>query len=178
MGGRIKVAHVSNATNSNIPNPGVPFLDSGGRVTPVWWAFLLAIFQRTGGGGTPTPVTQIDYTPLIDAQAPYPFVAPDPYGVALAPVAAPQIQSDTPPDAVGVQYAPADPIEDIFTAGTNFTPGTTTTLTLSKVYASKAAVLVHFDASFQATDQYSISGSTITFTSAIPVGVSKVYARG
>lgn len=169
---------MSQATNSNIPNPGVPFLDSSGRITQVWWAFLLAIFQRTGGSGTPAPTKQTDYIPLIEAQAPYPFVALDPYGAALAPVAGPQLPGDAPPDAVGVQYAPADPIEDIFTAGTNFTPGTTTALTLSKVYTSAAAVFVHFDASFQATDQYSVSGNTITFTSAIPVGVSKVYARG
>lgn len=167
---------MSNATNTNIPNPGVPFLDPAGRISQVWWAFLLAIFQRTGGSGTPTPETQIDYTPLIDAQAPYPlFRTTDD---APAAVAAPQIITDSPPDAVSVPYFATDPIEDIFTAGSNFTPGTTTTLTLSKVYTSKAAVLVHFDASFQATDQYSVSGNTITFTSAIPVGVSKVYARG
>lgn len=181
MGRRVEGAHVSNATNSNIPNPGVPFLDSTGRITQVWWAFLLAMFQRTGGGTPTPPVTQIDYTPLIDAQAPYPFVAPDPYSTALAPVAAPQFMTDSPPDAVAVPYIPPDPIvpiEDIFTSGTNFTPGTTTTLTLSKAYTSKAAVLVHFDASFQGTDQYSVSGNTITFTSPIPVGVSKVYARG
>lgn len=167
---------MSDATNSNIPNPGVPFLDSTGRITQVWWAFLLAMFQRTGGSGTPTPVKQTDYTPLIDAQAPYPlFPLSEDWP---APVAAPQILTDAPPDAVAVQYGAADPVEDIFTAGTNFTPGTTTVLTLSKVYTSAASVMVHFDGTFQATDQYSVSGSTITFTSAIPVGTSKVYARG
>lgn len=166
------------STNTNIPNPGVPFLDQTGRITQVWWAFLLAIFQRTGGGGVPTPPGQVDYTPLIDAQAPYPLFQPDSDGNALAPVGAPQFLTDSPPDPVAVPYVTADPIEDIFTAGPDFTPGTTTALTLSKVYTSKAAVLVHFDGGFQATDQYSVSGNTITFTSAIPVGVSKVYARG
>jgi len=168
---------VSEATNANIPQPSAPFLLGRPEpISPVWWAFLLALFQRSGGGGTPTPGTQIDYSPLIDAQAPYPlFRTTDD---APAAVSAPQIIADSPPDAVSVPYFATDPIEDIFTAGTNFTPGTTTTLTLSKVYTSKAAVLVHFDASFQATDQYSVSGNTITFTSAIPVGVSKVYARG
>lgn len=169
---------MSQATNSNIPNPGVPFLDQSGRVTQVWWAFLLAMFQRTGGSGAPPPTTQIDYTPLIDAQAPYPLVTPDQDGNAIAPVALPQFPSDSPPEPVSAPYIQADPVEDIFTAGTNFTPGTTTVLTLSKVYSSSAAVLIHFDASFQATDQYSVSGNKITFTSAIPVGVSKVYARG
>jgi hypothetical protein len=176
MGRRVEVAHVSNATNSNIPNPGVPFLDSTGRITQVWWAFLLAIFQRTGGTGAPPPDTQIDYTPLIDAQAPYPLFPPAqdaPAAVAWQPSLA-----DLAPEPVSVPVFAVDPVEDIFTAGTNFTPGTTTTLTLSKVYTSAAAVLVHFDGTFQATDQYSVSGNTITFTSAIPVGVSKVYARG
>jgi hypothetical protein len=167
---------VSNATNSNIPNPGVPFLDQGGRVTQVWWAFLLAMFERTGGSGTPTPVTQTDYTPLIDAQVPYSLLQQD--QDPPAPVGYPQVSSDAPPDVVSAPYIPADPVEDIFTAGTNFIPGTTTTLALSKTYTSAAAVLVHFDGAFQATDQYSVSGNTITFTSAIPVGVSKVYARG
>jgi hypothetical protein len=167
---------VSDATNSNIPNPGVPFLDSTGRITQVWWAFLLAIFQRTGGIGTPPSTTQIDFTPLIDAQAPYPLFMPD--QDAPAPVAWQQFATDFAPELVAVPFFPVDPVEDIFTSGTDFMPGTTTTLTLSKVYTSKAAVLVHFDGTFQATDQYSISGNTITFTSAIPVGVSKVYARG
>lgn len=72
----------------------------------------------------------------------------------------------------------AAPGEDIFVAGTDFTGGSTTSLPLSKSYASKYAVQVHFDASYQGTDQYSVSGSMITFTSAIPVGVSTVYVRG
>jgi hypothetical protein len=153
---------MSDATNTNIPNPGVPFLDQGGRISQTWWAFLLAIFQRTGGSGTPpTPTPQVDFTPLIDAQVPASLTF-----------------ADNPPDAVAVPTFASDPIEDIFTAPGGFTPGTTTTLTLSKVYATKAAVLVHFDGTFQGTDQYSVSGNTITFTSAIPVGVSNVYARG
>lgn len=72
----------------------------------------------------------------------------------------------------------AAPGEDIFIAGTDFTPGVTTALTLSKTYTSKYAVLAHFDAAYQGTDQYGVSGNTITFTSAIPVGVSTVYVRG
>jgi hypothetical protein len=162
MGRCVEGAYVSDATNSNIPNPGVPFLDQTGRISQVWWAFLLAMFQRTGGSGTPTPVKQIDYTPLIDAQVPYSQFMPD----------------QDAPGPVAVPFFAVDPIEDIFIAGTDFTPGTTATLTLSKVYASKAAVLVHFDGTFQGTDQYSVSGNTITFISPIPVGVSNVYARG
>lgn len=166
MGRCFAGAHVStpnsNATNTNIPNPGVQFLDQGGRISQVWWAFLLALFQRTGGGiAPPTPTPQTDFSPLIDAQVAIPFAFPD-----------------NPPDEVPVPTFTSDPIEDIFASGVGFIPGTTTTLTLSRVYATKAAVLVHFDGTFQATDQYSVSGNTITFTSPIPVGVSNVYARG
>lgn len=67
--------------------------------------------------------------------------------------------------------------EDLFIAGTDFTTGTTS-LTLSKSYASKYAVQVHFDSAYQGTDQYDVTGNTITFTSAIPDGVNTVYVRG
>lgn len=69
-------------------------------------------------------------------------------------------------------------VEDKFVSGAGFTPGVTTSLTLSKSYLSTAAVTVHFDSAFQGSDQYSIAGTTITFTSPIPVGTSTVYARG
>jgi hypothetical protein len=148
--------------NANIPQPSASFLVGRPEpINPVWWAFLLALFNRTGGGTPTPPSAQIDFAPLINALVPIPFAFPD-----------------NPPDAVPVPMFTADPVEDIFVSGVGFTPGTTTTLTLSKAYATKAAVLVHFDASFQGTDQYSVSGNTITFTSPIPVGVTNVYARG
>jgi hypothetical protein len=65
-----------------------------------------------------------------------------------------------------------------FAANVDFTPNTTTQLTLSQAYGSKANVSVHFDSAYQAPDQYSISGNVITFTSAIPGGISKVYIIG
>lgn len=68
--------------------------------------------------------------------------------------------------------------EGPFVAGTNFTPGVTTSLTLSQAYGSPANVQVHFDGTYQGTDQYTLSGTTITFSSPIPVGVNKVYIVG
>jgi hypothetical protein len=50
-----------------------------------------------------------------------------------------------------------------------------TTLTLSQGYPSSASLLIHFDGTFQGPDQYSISGKTLTFTSAVPGGISKIY---
>ncbi|CAJ0778713.1 hypothetical protein LMG7141_00790 [Ralstonia condita] len=68
--------------------------------------------------------------------------------------------------------------EGPFVAGTNFTPGVTTSLTLSQAYGSAANVAVHFDGLYQGTDQYTLTGTQITFTSPIPVGVSKIYIVG
>lgn len=68
--------------------------------------------------------------------------------------------------------------EGPFVSGVNFTPDVTTTLTLSKSYGSAANVQVHFDGTYQGTDQYALVGTQIIFTSAIPLGVSKVYVVG
>ncbi|MGH7192044.1 MAG: hypothetical protein ACREJM_00750, partial [Candidatus Saccharimonadales bacterium] len=68
--------------------------------------------------------------------------------------------------------------EGPFVAGINFTPGATTTLTLSQAYGTPANVQVHFDGVYQGTDQYTLSGNQINFTSPIPLGTSKVYVVG
>ena len=69
-------------------------------------------------------------------------------------------------------------LEGPFVAGTNFTPGVTTALILSKAYGTTTNVSVHFDGTWQAPDQYTLTGTQITFNSPIPVGVSKVYIVG
>lgn len=65
-----------------------------------------------------------------------------------------------------------------FAAGVDFTAGTTTSLTLSQPYGSQANLIIAFDGTWQGADQFSVSGKTLTFTSVIPVGVSKVYVKG
>lgn len=65
-----------------------------------------------------------------------------------------------------------------FAASVDFTAGTTTMLTLSRGYKSASALWVSFDAGMQGPDQYSLNGKTLTFTSAIPVGTSKVFVKG
>lgn len=65
-----------------------------------------------------------------------------------------------------------------FASGVDFTGGTTTTLTLSQAYGSQANLIVAFDGAYQGADQFSLSGKTLTFTSAIPSGTSKVYVKG
>lgn len=67
---------------------------------------------------------------------------------------------------------------DTFTAGIDFTTaGTTTQLTLSRAPGNPANLEIFFDGAFQGPDQWSLSGAVVTFTSAIPAGISKVFAR-
>ena len=65
-----------------------------------------------------------------------------------------------------------------FKAGTDFTAGTTTTLTLSQSYGSASNIWVAFDAAEQGADSFTLNGTTLTFSSAIPVGTNKVYVKG
>jgi hypothetical protein len=68
-------------------------------------------------------------------------------------------------------------IDDIFVAGTDFIPGTTTQLTLNAGPGSIANTWVFFDGVYQADDQTSVSGTTLSFTSPIPVGTSRVTVK-
>jgi hypothetical protein len=51
-------------------------------------------------------------------------------------------------------------------------------LTLPSSFSSATKLWIFFDAAFQGDDQYSLAGTTLTFTSAIPSGVNKVYVKG
>lgn len=65
---------------------------------------------------------------------------------------------------------------DIFASGSGFTPGVSTSVTLSRAPGSVTNVQVHFDALFQGPDQIlSVIGNILTFTAPIPTGVSRVY---
>ncbi|MFC4518617.1 hypothetical protein [Cupriavidus pinatubonensis] len=66
---------------------------------------------------------------------------------------------------------------DVFVDGVDFVAGTSTSLTLSRAPGSSSNVEVYFDAAFQGPDQWSVAASTLTFTSPIPLGVTRVYAR-
>lgn len=65
-----------------------------------------------------------------------------------------------------------------FAAGVDFVAGTTTSLTLTGTYATADDLWVAFDGAEQGADGYSLSGHTLTFTSAIPLGTSKVFVKG
>ena len=65
-----------------------------------------------------------------------------------------------------------------FAANVDFTPGTTTSLTLSNNYGSAANLWVAFDAAEQGGDSFTLNGNTLTFNVAIPSGVNKVFVKG
>lgn len=65
-----------------------------------------------------------------------------------------------------------------FLAGFDFIGGTTTRLTLSQNYGSAANLFITFDGTWQGADQYSLSGKTLTFTTPIPAGITKVFVKG
>jgi hypothetical protein len=67
--------------------------------------------------------------------------------------------------------------DNTFVAGTDFTPGVTASLTLSVPPLSANNLWVFFDGAFQDDSQSSLSGSTLTFSSPIPVGVTKVTVK-
>lgn len=60
-----------------------------------------------------------------------------------------------------------------------FTPGVSTAVTLPNSFGAISRLWVFFDGVFQGDDQIaSLVGTTLTFTAAIPVGVTKVYVKG
>lgn len=66
---------------------------------------------------------------------------------------------------------------DVFTAGVDFTSDVTTQLTLSRAPGNPANLEIFFDPLYQGPDQWSLTGTQVTFNSPIPSGVQKVFAR-
>ncbi len=66
---------------------------------------------------------------------------------------------------------------DNFVAGVDFTAGSSTTLTLSTAPGTENNVDIFFDGVYQEGTEYSLSGTTVTLTSAIPLGVTSIEAK-
>lgn len=64
-----------------------------------------------------------------------------------------------------------------FLAGTNFTPGSTTTLTLGSTPTAQAAVEIDFDGIKQSSNTWTLASTVITFAAAIPLNVQVVEAQ-
>lgn len=80
----------------------------------------------------------------------------------------------TPPAAA---IGAGDLIYNTFTSGVDYTEGVSTTFTLSRAPGAAGNLEIYFMDSFQGPDQWSVTGTTLTFTSPIPVGVTQVFAR-
>lgn len=79
--------------------------------------------------------------------------------------------TDTSPDrwtAADFGAVGGNMTSDVFIAGTNYTKGVTTQLTLSVAPGSDANVQIFFDGVKQPTDTYSVVSAVVTFGAAIP----------
>ena len=65
---------------------------------------------------------------------------------------------------------------DTFTAGVGFTAGSSTSISLSNDPGSENNVIISFDGIVQHRTEYSVSGTTVTFTAAIPAAVAAIEA--
>jgi hypothetical protein len=73
--------------------------------------------------------------------------------------------------------SPVTPHVEDFLAGTNFTPGVTTSLTLSSTPITTDLLAITFDGIAQSQNTWSLSGATVTFNAAIPTNTQVVEAR-
>ena len=65
----------------------------------------------------------------------------------------------------------------VYLDGADYTAGTSTTLTLPSTPAGEAYLMVFFDGIWQNSTEWSFAATTLTFSAAIPAGVTKVEAR-
>jgi hypothetical protein len=177
---------------ADIPLINEAFVDpQTGRITESWFIFLMQLWRRTGGAAPPSGALTLADVISLDQTFSPPQVQKD--GIrAFETTFAPAIPDAQPLPDVVVSRPTDQPLmadmvfpalapdiaDQTFSSGTDFTAGTTTALTLNTSFASAARLWVFFDAAFQGDDQYSLSGTTLTFTSAIPVGTNKVYVKG
>lgn len=163
--------------STNLPLIDVPLVNENGNITEAWFLFLVQLFRRTGGesGGGSTSLTVGDVLALEETFAPS-VANPDEAlpEMVLAPLGS---AGDRMAEMV-LAYVGPRVIDQTFTAGVDFTPGTTATLVLDTSFAEASHLWVFFDAAFQGDDQYILSGTSLTFSDAIPVGVNKVYVKG
>lgn len=162
---------------TDVPLVNVPLVNADGTVTESWFIFLVQLFRRTGGtSGGDGGITLAD---VLSLEATFAPPTMDPNGDVFANERDfPRLEAEK--QLLDMIFAPVatQMVNESFASGTNFTPGTTTALTLKESFSSAAQLLVFFDGTFQGDDQYSLSGVTLTFTGAIPLGTSKVYVKG
>lgn len=85
------------------------------------------------------------------------------------------VAADLAAGKIGLYQGIATSTTDRFEEIADFTPGLTTTLTLSRDPGSKDNITVHFGASYQGPNQYSLTGTSLVFGGAIPLGTQEVF---
>ncbi|CAB3731133.1 hypothetical protein [Paraburkholderia rhynchosiae] len=187
---------------ANLPKQKHPFDDAGKVfVNKEWYLALLGIVSQINGGNGGVSVEDVQLLEAVDAAE-----GIDSSISKLLTDINEMVQLVVPQDALEAVLTRLKRIETLlafmpeypdssstrgtifdekgsggtpgFAATADFTPGTTTSLTLSQSYQSAAHLWVTFDADVQGADQFTLSGRTLTFSSAIPVGVSKVFVKG
>ena len=168
---------------SDVPLVNAPIADpKTGVITEAWLLFLIQLWRRTGGGGGDTP-TSITLDDVFSVEQTFGIAGSTDTARDVLATEATLAQPNRQEALLEMIFAPAgvqvDIVDKTFTAGTDFTPGTTTALTLTKVFGAIPRLWVYFDGVFQGDDQISsLVGLTLTFTAPIPVGVTKVYIKG
>ena len=170
---------------TNVPLVNEAFVDPNtGRITESWFLFLIQLWRRTGGTSpNPTGITLDD---VFSVEETFGFSAPSSVidflsvemNSARGSVQDPLSEMILAPVSGSSSGSSGNIVDQTFSSGVDFTPGTTTTLTLGNSFTNAAQIWVFFDAAFQGDDQYSLSGVTLAFGGAIPVGTSKVYVKG
>ena len=88
--------------------------------------------------------------------------------------------TDTAPDSwTTIQFGPVGATMTVqnYADGVNYTSGTTSSLTTSSAAGSEDNVIVTFDGVTQHHNTYTVSGTTVTFDAAIPLGAASVEIR-
>lgn len=169
---------------TDVPLVNVPFVDpKTGAVTEAWFLFLIQLWRRTGGSGG-TPPDSLTVGDVLALEETFAATASSPQAVeSNAMTLAPGSQQAALLEMIFAPIGSASTgggsvVDQTFSSGPDFTPGVTTSLALGNSFANAAQLWIFFDGTFQGDDQYSLVSTTLTFTSAIPVGVSKVYVKG
>lgn len=187
---------------ANLPKQKHPF-DEAGKiyVNKEWYMALLGLVTQANNPPSPPSVDDIVLLEAIDAPNGSEGLIEQSLGDLVALVLAMSPQDSTEELIARIRdietqlaYMPDFPdssnqtvqfIDELgsggtpgFATGVDFTPNVTTTLTLSQSYGSKANLLVTFDSAWQGADQFSLTNKVLTFTSAIPSGISKVFVKG
>ena len=187
---------------ANLPKQKHPFDESGKVfVNKEWYLALLALVNQSNSSGGGSSVADIALLEAVDAS----YGSEGLIEQSLADIVA-LVQALSPQDStedlitrlreieIQLAHLPDYPdsssqniefIDELgsggtpgFASGVDFVPGTTTTLTLSQSYGAASNLFVTFDSAWQGADQFSLTNKTLTFTSAIPNGTSKVFVKG